>query len=121
MIKGAGDDLCPAVEAARQHRSVTALAGLSANLINKAMTGRGDLSRIPPRRRAAGSIPVTFLLRTLVLLCCLSLSGCVATAVGVVVGTTAAVAGAIVTAPIKVGGAVIDAATDDDEDEKDQD
>ena len=53
--------------------------------------------------------------KVVVLLVCLSLGGCISTAIGVVAGATVAVAGAVITAPIKIGGAVIDAATDDDE------
>ncbi|HHX81690.1 MAG TPA: hypothetical protein GX696_01740 [Pseudomonadaceae bacterium] len=49
----------------------------------------------------------------------LLLSGCVSTAVGVVVGTTVAVGAAVVTVPIKAGGAVIGAATSGDDKEKD--
>jgi hypothetical protein len=45
------------------------------------------------------------------------LQGCVATAAGVVVGTTVAVGTAVVKAPIKVGAAVVGVMTDD-EDEK---
>jgi len=48
------------------------------------------------------------------LLSCLSLGGCISTALGVAAGTTAAVAGAVITAPIKIGGAVVDAVSDDD-------
>ena len=58
-------------------------------------------------------------LRRLLLLLPLLLCGCVSTAVGVVVGTTVAVGAAVVTAPVKVGGAVVDAVTDEgDEDDK---
>jgi hypothetical protein len=48
---------------------------------------------------------------------CLLLGGCVSTAVGVVAGATVAVGTAVVTAPVKVGAAVVDAVSDDDEDE----
>lgn len=46
------------------------------------------------------------------------LGGCVATAVGVAAGATVALASAVVTAPIKLGGAVVDAVSDDDDEEK---
>lgn len=46
-----------------------------------------------------------------------ALSGCVSTAVGVVAGTTMAVGTAVVKAPIKVGGAVVGAMGDDDEED----
>ena len=49
----------------------------------------------------------------------LLLSGCVSTAVGVVVGTTVAVGTAVVTVPIKAGGAVIGAATGGDDKDED--
>lgn len=57
------------------------------------------------------------LLRLVPLLLLLPLAGCVSTVVGVAAGTVVAVGAAVVTAPVKIGAAVIDAASDDDEDE----
>ena len=44
------------------------------------------------------------------------LAGCVSTVVGAAVGTTVAVGAAVITAPIKVGGAVVDVVMDDEDD-----
>lgn len=52
--------------------------------------------------------------RALLLLLCLPLSGCV----GTLVGTTIDLAVATVKVPINVGGAVVDAFSDDDEREQ---
>lgn len=52
------------------------------------------------------------------LACLLLLGGCVATAVGVVVGTTVAVGAAVVKVPVKAGGAVIDVMSDDEDEDK---
>ncbi len=49
----------------------------------------------------------------------LLLSGCVATAVGAAASATIGVATAVITAPIKVGGAVVDAVSDDEDEEDD--
>lgn len=51
------------------------------------------------------------------ILCLPLLTSCVSTVIGVAAGATVAVAAAVVTAPIKIGGAVVDAVGDDDEDE----
>jgi hypothetical protein len=51
------------------------------------------------------------------LLCCLLLSGCVGTIIGAAASGAVAVTSAVITAPIKIGGAVIDAVSDEDEDE----
>jgi len=45
------------------------------------------------------------------------LQGCTALVVGAVVGTVATVAVEVVKVPFKVGGAVVDVVTDDEEDE----
>ena len=47
------------------------------------------------------------------------LSGCVATTLGIVAGTAVAVGAAAVKVPIKVGGAVIDVVTDDEDQDED--
>jgi hypothetical protein len=48
------------------------------------------------------------------------LQGCTALVVGAVVGTVATVAVEVVKVPFKVGGAVVDVVSDDDEDEEDE-
>ena len=48
------------------------------------------------------------------------LQGCTALVVGAVVGTAATVAIEAAKVPFKVGGAVIDVVSDDDEDEEDE-
>lgn len=69
------------------------------------------------------SIPATAPRNTLsrliiALLATLMLSGCVtAVAVGTVVGVTAKVAVEAAKVPVKAGGAVVDAVTDEDEDD----
>lgn len=64
------------------------------------------------RRRSGPLIPLRLLL---LLFLTLPLGACVA---AMVVGTTVAVTAAVVTAPVKVGGAVVDAVTCDEEEEK---
>ena len=54
-------------------------------------------------------LPVLFLL--------LLLQGCAAMVVGAVVGTVTTVAVEVVKVPFKVGGAVVDVVSDDEEDE----
>lgn len=51
------------------------------------------------------------------LLLLLPLGGCVSTVVGATAGAAVAVGVAVVTAPVKIGAAVIDAASDDEEDD----
>jgi uncharacterized lipoprotein YajG len=48
------------------------------------------------------------------------LQGCTALVVGAVVGTAATVAIEVAKVPFKVGGAVVDVVSDDDEDEEDE-
>lgn len=57
------------------------------------------------------------LLAILLILGCLSLSGCV----GAIVGTAVDVGIEVAKVPFKVGAAVVDVATDDDEDEATED
>lgn len=57
-------------------------------------------------------------LKLLLLFSLFCLQGCVATAAGVVVGTTVAVGTAVVKAPVKVGSAVVGVVTDDEDEKK---
>jgi len=60
---------------------------------------------------------VTVLKMMVVVFSLLSLQGCAAMVAGAVVGTAATVAIEVAKVPFKVGGAVIDVVSDDDEDE----
>ena len=62
-------------------------------------------------------MPCTAVRGILLISCCVLLSGCAATIVGAAVTTAATVAVEVVKVPFKVGGAVIDAVSDDDEDD----
>ena len=60
---------------------------------------------------------VTVLKMMVVVVSLLLLQGCAAMVAGAVVGTAATVAIEVAKVPLKVGGAVIDVVSDDDEDE----